>query len=127
MGLLSRCTNGYWTVNGTPLYVPDSVSIENDNIVSPDTGRAESGVMKITWVRRTVRKVILRFNHLTGNEKSFMHDLMQGREFTFTYYDNGIQSMEAYCGRDSYDQVNLSNYAREGGEYKDYVIDIIEK
>lgn len=127
MGILNRCTNGYWAVNGTPLYVPDSVGIENDNIVSADTGRAESGVMKITWVRRTVRKVILKFDHLTGSEKSFLHNLMQGKEFTFTYYDNGIQSMNAYGGKDSYTQVNLGNYASEGGEYADYTIDVIEK
>lgn len=126
MGMLKKCTNGYWAVNGTALYVPDSVGIENDNIVSPDTGRTESGQMKITWVRRTVRKVILRFYHLTGNEKTFLHNLMQGKEFNFTYYDNGIQTMSAYGGKDSYEQVNLKNYAREGGEYKDYTIDVIE-
>ena len=51
---------------------------------------------------------------------------MQGKEFTFTYYDNGIQTMSAYGGKDSYVQVNLKNYAREGGEYKDYTIDVIE-
>ena len=73
MGMLKRCTNGYWAVNGTALYVPDSVGIENDNIVSPDTGRAESGYMKITWVRRTVRKVILHFDHLTAYAGQGIH------------------------------------------------------
>ena len=126
MGIAKRCTNGYWAVNGTPLYTPDSVTIENDNIVTSDSGRTESGGMKITWVRRTVRKVILKYNRLTGNEKTLLHNLMQGEVFTLTYYDNGVKSMRAYGGKDSYDQVNLSNYASEGGEYANYVIDAVE-
>lgn len=126
MGICKRDTRGYWKVGGTALYVPSSVTIENDNIVSPDTGRTESGKMKITWVRRTVRKVILRYDHLTGDEKATLHGLMQGKEFTLTYYDDGVKTMSGYGGKDTYTQVNLSNYSSEGGEYKDYVIDIVE-
>ncbi len=126
MGICKKCTNGYWAVNGTPIYVPSSVTIENDNIVSSDSGRVESGMMYISWVRPTVRKVKLTYDHITGLEVAFMHNLMQGREFTFTYYDNGIQTMSAYAGKDSYTQKNLGKYVSEGGEYKDFSIDVIE-
>ena len=126
MGILKLCTNGYWKVNGTPIYVPSSISFDNDNIVSSDSGRTESGYMYIEWVRPTVRKIKLTYEHLTGAEKDFLHSRMQGKEFTFTYYDNGIKTMSGYGGKDSYTQCNLSNYASEGGEYKDYTIDIVE-
>ena len=126
MGLCKICKNGFWAVEGTPIYVPSSVTIENDNIVSPDSGRVESGKMHITWVRREVRKVNLVFDRITGAEVAFMHSLMQGKEFTFTYYDNGIKTMEAYAGKDSYTQKNLGNYPSEGGEYKEYKINVIE-
>ena len=126
MGICKKCTNGYWAVDGTPIFVPSSVVIENDNIVSSDSGRVESGLMYISWVRPTVRKVKLTFGRITGLEVATMHKLMQGKEFAFTYYDNGIQTMSAYAGKDSYTQSDLSAYASEGGLYKDYSIDVIE-
>lgn len=126
MGICKRDTLGYWKVDGTALYVPSSVTIENDNIVSSDSGRAESGLMYINWVRPTVRKVKLTYEKITGFEVAMMHNLMQGREFTFTYYDNGIKTMSAYAGKDSYTQHNLGNYPNEGGEYRDFTIDVIE-
>lgn len=128
MGLNKLCINGYWKVGSTPIYVPSKggVGIENDNIVSPDSGRTESGKMYIEWVRPTVRTVKLSYKKITGAEVAFLHNLMQGKVFTFTYYDNGIKTMEAYAGKDSYTQKNLSNYASEGGEYENYSIDVIE-
>ena len=39
-----------WAVNGSSIYAPTSSVITNDNIVSSDTGRTESGHMNITWV-----------------------------------------------------------------------------
>ena len=126
MGICKKCTNGYWAVDGEPIYVPTSVIIENDNIVSPDSGRVESGLMYISWVRPTVRKIKLTFEKITALEVAFMHNLMQGKEFNFTYYDNGIQTMSAYAGKDSYTQKNLGNHVDSGGEYENYTIDVIE-
>ena len=127
MGICKLCTNGYWAVDGNPIYVPTSVTIENDNIVSSDSGRVESGKMYINWVRNTVRKVKLTYEKISGLEVAYLHNLMQGREFKFSYYDAGsIQSMDAYAGKDSYTQSNLSVYPREGGLYTDFTIDIIE-
>lgn len=126
MGICKKCTNGYWAVDGTPIYVPSSITVENDNIVSSDSGRVESGLMYINWVRNTVRKIKLTYEKITGAEVAFMHNLMQGKEFTFTYYDNGIQTMSGYCGKDSYTQHNLGSYTSEGGEYRDFSINIEE-
>lgn len=119
--------NGYWAVDGVPIYTPTSVTIENDNIVSSDSGRTESGRMYINWIRPTVRKIKLVYKRISGLEVAFMHNLMQGKEFNFSYYDNGPQAMSAYCGRDSYTQKDLSAaYASVGGLYQDYTIDVIE-
>lgn len=128
MGLAKLATNGYWAVNGTPIYVPskNGISIDHDNIVSSDSGRVESGKMHITWVRRDVRKISLTYEYLTGAEVEYMRNLMQGQEFTFTYFDNGIKTMEGYCGKNTYTQENLKLYETEGGKYKDFKINIEE-
>lgn len=128
MGICKLCTNGHWAVNGTPIYTPDSgVPDDNDNIVSSDTGRAESGFMYITWVRPTVRTVKLTYKWLTGKEKDLLHNLMQGKEFKLTYFDSGVKTMSAYGGKDNYTLVDSSLYASEGGLYKDYSITVTEK
>lgn len=124
--IINELSSNRWAVNGTPIYNPSSVAIANDNIVSSDTGRTESGYMYITWVRTTVRTVKLTYEWITGTEVAFLHSLMQGREFSFTYYDNGVKTMSAYAGKDSYTLCDPSLYANEGGLYKNYSIDIIE-
>ena len=123
---INKLSSGRWAVDGTPIFIPSSPVITNDNIVSSDTGRTESGYMHITWVRPTVRNVKLTYEWITGAEVAFLHNLMQGKEFTFTYYDNGTKTMRAYAGKDSYTLCDPSLYASEGGLYKNYSIDIIE-
>lgn len=127
MGL---CTlSDKYAVNGSSIYAPseDGVKVEHNNIVSSDSGRTESGKMHIRWVRRDVRKVSLTYDAITGIEVKHMIDLMQGREFTFDYYDMGeMQSMSAYCGESSYTEHNLKNHAEEGGVYKNFSINVIE-
>ena len=120
------CTNGYWAVNGIPIYVPDDVNISHDNVVTSDSGRTESGVMHITWVRTDVRKVELTYNMITGDAVEYMRNLMQGKVFDFTYYDNGIHTINCYTGKCNYKQKNLSQYASEGGLCKDFKIDVVE-
>ena len=118
--------SAYWKVDGTPICTPTSVKISYDNIVSSDSGRTESGRMNITWIRPSVRTVELTYDRITGAEVAFLHGLMQGKEFTFTYFDGEFKSMSAYAGRDSYTQSNLQAYADEGGLYTGYSITVIE-
>lgn len=128
MGIAKLCTNGYWAVDGHPIYVPSEsgIQIDHDNIVGPDSGRVESGYMHIDWVRTDVRKVSLTYEILTGAEVEYMRNLMQGKVFDFTYYDNGIHTMEAYCGKNTYTQQNLALYKAEGGRYKGFKINVEE-
>lgn len=115
-------------VGTSPIYVPsaDGVTIDHDNIVSSDSGRVENGQMHITWVRRDVRKVSLTYKMISGAAVAYMNDLMQGKEFTLTYYDNGIKTMQGYCGKNSYSQHDVGENAADGGTYYDYKINIEE-
>lgn len=116
-----------WAVNGTPIYTPSDVQIDHDNMVASDSGRTESGDMHITWIRGDIRKVNMTFRYLTGNEVARMVSLMQGQEFSFTYYDNGVKTIaHAYSGKSSYGQKTLALYLSEGGLYTDFKINVIE-
>lgn len=126
MGVGKLAENGRWAVNGTPIYEPSESDVEHENMVSSDSGRVESGEMHITWIRGDIRKVNLTYKYLTGNEVNYLRDLMQGKEFTFTYYDNGLKTISAYTGKCSYKQKNLALYADEGGLCSDIKINVIE-
>lgn len=120
--------DGRWKVNGTNIPQPQSVSIEHTNVAGPDSGRAENGVMTITWVRRDVRKVSMKWKVLTGDEVTQIRNLMQGKEYTFTYWDGESKTMKAYTGENDYNIYCYSKklYKNEGGLYTDFSINAVE-
>ncbi len=118
-----------WTVDGLPIYRPpeNGINISHDNIVAPKSGRDEGGYMHIIWVRPDIVKVSFSYEKLTGNQVNRLVSLMQGKEFVFTYEDNGVKkTINAYCGKISYDQKNLKNYAEEGGVYENVKVNVVE-
>ena len=120
--------DGRWKVNGVDIPQPQEVHIEHTNVVSDDSGRSEDGVMKLTWVRTDVRKVAMKWHSLTGNEVAAIKGLMQGKTYTFTYYDAGVQTMTAYTGDNDYNiySYNPKIYGNDGGLYTDFSIDAVE-
>ncbi len=127
MGVGKIDTNGHWAVDGHSIYIPSDVEINHENVVSSDSGRTESGDMHITWLKRDVRKVNLTYNFLTAREVEFMVDLMQGKELSFTYYDNGVKTIShAYVGKCTYKEKTLALYQEDGGLCSDFKINVIE-
>ena len=118
-------TKGWWAVNGTPIYVPSTgTKVEHSNVTGSSTGRDESGVMHIDWVRRDVRKVYLAYKAMTDSELNFMLNLVQGKEFTFKFRDRGsTQTMSAYCGESA---CSFYSYAIGDEIYTDVTMNIIE-
>ena len=120
-------THGWWLVGSDHIYVPSApCRVEHSNIVGESSGRDESGVMHIDWVRRDVRKVFLKYNYMTSNELYNLLRLMQGKEFTFKFFDKGsVQEINAYAGESSYE---FYTYDINGTKiYRDVEIHVIEK
>ena len=120
--------DGRWKVNGANIPQPQEVHIEHTNVVGDDSGRNEKGEMKIVWLRKDVKKVSMKWKALTGNEVAFIRNLMQGNEYTFTYWDAGVQTMKAYTGDNDYSvySYNPNIYGSENGLYIDFSIDAVE-
>lgn len=118
--------NGYWKVGSSNIYIPSQpCKVEHSNVAGSSTGRDETGVMHIDWVRRDVRKVFLHYNFMTAAELSFIFGLTQGKEFTFTFRDKGAtETMSAYVGETSYE---FYTYDINGVPiYRDVEIHVIE-
>ncbi len=119
-------TQGYWMVGSTHIYIPSEAKIEHSNVVGASSGRSEDGVMRIDWVRRDVRKVNMKWKYMTAAELNTIMNLLQGKEFTFKFFDKGsVQSISAYCGESNYE---FYTYDLLGNKvYKDIEIHVIEK
>lgn len=117
-----------WTVDGTQIYIPAcDIQIQHTNIASSDSGRTEDGIMHIDWVRRDIVKVNLQWKVMTGEELAYVMNLLQGKEFTFVYYDMGsTHSIDAYCGESTYTKYSDVLAAESGGIYTDVAINVIE-
>jgi len=119
-------TNGYWMIGSTNIYIPSQpCKVEHSNVAGADSGRDESGIMHIDWVRRDVVKVYLHYNFMTATELNTLYALTQGKEFTFKYYDRGsVQTISAYVGETTYE---FYAYSVEGVPiYRDVEIHVIE-
>ena len=118
-------TQGYWMVGTTHIYIPSTpCKIEHSNVAGSSSGRDETGVMHIDWVRRDVRKVYLTYKAMTGAELNTLMNLMQGKEFQFTFLeDNATYTMNAYVGECSYESYS---YGIGDKVYTNVSINVIE-
>lgn len=120
-------TNSYWMADSTHLYIPSTpCKVEHSNVVGADSGRDESGVMHIDWVKTDNRKVFLHYNAMSASELAVMVSALQGKEFSFKFLDQGsVQTMNAYCGECSYQFYTNSNLYDEA-IYTDVEFHVIE-
>lgn len=120
-------TAGKWMVDSDEIYIPSTpCKVEHSNVTGESTGRDETGIMHIDWVRTDVRKVYLHYNAITETELSYMMSRMQGKEFSFKFLDQGsVQTMSAYVGESSYEFYSYSTLYAEG-VYTNFEIHVIE-
>ena len=105
-----------WMADSTHLYIPSTpCKVEHSNVAGASTGRDETGIMHIDWVRTDVRKVYLHYNAMSAHELSAMISAMQGKEFSFKFKDQGsVQTMNAYVGESTYEFYTDSSLYDEG-------------
>lgn len=128
MTINTKDTQGRWMVDSYEIYIPSTpCEVEHSNVVGPSSGRDESGVMHIDWLRRDVRKVLLKYKAITATELNYMMSKMQGKEFTFKFYDKGVvETINAYVGESKYEFHSYSS-AYDEPVYLNFEIHVIEK
>lgn len=127
MTINTKDTAGKWMVGSSHIYIPSTpCKVEHSNVAGASTGRSEDGIMRIDWVRTDVRKVYLHYNAMTASELQYTINLMQGKEFTFKFYDQGsVQTINAYVGESSYEFYSYSTAYNEA-VYVNIDIHVIE-
>lgn len=127
LSINKKDTAGNWMVDSYHIYIPSTpCKVEHSNIAGAESGRDESGIMHIDWVRRDVRKVYLKYNAISASELADMMSKMQGKEFAFKFLDQGsVQTINAYVGESSYEFYSYSSRYSEG-VYTNFEIHVIE-
>lgn len=112
-------------VGSSHLYVPSTpCKVEHSNVTGSSTGRDESGYMHIDWLRRDVRKVFLEYKYMTASELAYTMNLLQGKQVTFKFRDQGqTKTMNGYVGESSYE---FYSYAGDDEIYQNVSINVIE-
>ena len=118
-------TNGLWAVGSTPIYVPAmETRISTSNIAGPSSGRDESGLMHIAWVRRKAWKIYLVYKGLTAAELANVQNWIVGKEFLFKFpYAGTTHTISAYCAESD---VKLYSYASGSELYTDFSANVID-
>lgn len=75
------------TLTGGTRITPQSLKPVLDSLADENSGRVESGVMKITWVRRQMRKWEIILPPMTSTQLASILSLVQGQEYWLTVYD----------------------------------------
>ena len=125
MGICKLSENGHWAVDGVPIYIPTGFTMSKRSILSSDSKRTESGKQYLTFIK-DVCGGKLTYDSISAEEVAEMNERMLGKEFTFTYEDNGVKTMRAFSTKSSYSIFRMNVYPEYGGLYKNYTIDVEE-
>lgn len=118
---------GDWAIDGVAIPSPHEHIVGHEGLQTKDSGRAEDGYMVKEWVRDDVMYIDVTYKALTAAEKDALWALMRGRDFSFSYYDNGSRVIgSAYCNKFTYEPVNRHMNADEGGRVSNIKFRIVE-
>lgn len=103
MALLST---GHFQINGNKQFEAKSIKVGFESLTSENTGRTDDGVLHIDWVFRRIRKIEIEMPPLTSPEASNILSLVQGQEYSLTYFDpldNTEKTIYVYTSNSSAD------------------------
>lgn len=104
---MALTTRGHFKINDTYEFVPKTLEVNYESLVSDNSGRTDDGVMHIYWVKRRVRKVKIEMPPMKNStELAQLFALVQGREYTLTYWDpleNSEKTINVYTSNSATD------------------------
>lgn len=115
-----------FTIEGQPVLVPDGdLSMQEEDVVSSDSGMDESGVYHLFGVRKDVKSWDFSYSRLTREEYAYMEELFAGKDtFSFGFVstlDGSRQEVTAYRSKRS-----ILWHSAADGQFRDYRFRITE-
>lgn len=72
---------------GNTEYKPKSLKITYDSLATSNSGRSDNGTMKITWVRKNIRKIEIEMPPMTLSALSSLLTSVSGQIYNITIHD----------------------------------------
>lgn len=101
-----RAKTNLFTINGKPMLVPDQeVTVNYEDLDSPDSGRDEGGTMRRFVVRYKVASWGFSYSHLTEEEMQYMESLFSNSAWFYFGHPGRLDSTKqeiTACYRSKY-------------------------
>ena len=72
---------------GNTEYKPKSLKVTYDSLATSNSGRSDDGTMKITWVRKNIRKVEIEMPPMSISALSSLLTAVSGQTYNITIHD----------------------------------------
>lgn len=72
---------------GNVEFKPSKLNTIYDSLASEDSGRDDSGVMRIDWIKQSIVKLEIEMPPLTPTEAHNILSVVQGQIYNITYFD----------------------------------------
>ena len=72
---------------GSTEYKPKSLKITYDSLATSNSGRSDNGTMKITWVRKNIRKIEIEMPPMSISALSSLLTSVSGQIYNITIHD----------------------------------------
>lgn len=92
--------------NANNKFVAKSLKPSFESLAASNSGRTDDGTMHIYWILRKIRKLEIEMAPCSSQEASAILSLVQGREYTITYWDildNAEKTINVYTSTSSAD------------------------
>lgn len=92
--------------NANNKFTAKSLKPSFESLAASNSGRTDDGTMHIYWVLRKIRKLEIEMPPCTSADAARLLSLVQGREYTITYWDildNAEKTISVYTSNSSAD------------------------
>lgn len=103
---MALANKGEIIINGSHRFTPKSLKPNFESLAAANSGRTDDGTIHIYWVLRKIRKLEIEMPPCSSSEASAILNLVQGKEYTITYWDildNAEKTISVYTSTSSAD------------------------
>lgn len=111
---------------GSTEYKPKSLKVTYDSLATSNSGRSDNGTMKITWVRKNIRKVEIEMPPMTLSALSSLLTAVSGNTYTITIHDPKSNAEASFSVYTSNTQGECYSGVLHNGLYKGVQFSAIE-
>ena len=89
---------GNFKIDGVE-YSPKSLVVTYDSLATSKSGRSDDGTMKITWVRKNIRKIEIVMPPMKPAELKTLLEDISGQKYNMTFHDpltNSEKTLQMY-------------------------------